>query len=92
MGTYYHYCQLPSATFDAFVAGPAMGQFINQHGIIDCRPTFESGDADPIAVKKSIDLSRPFFLLRAAPRAHSGGQRHLKLQQDLTLPRWECHL
>jgi hypothetical protein len=29
-GTYYHYCELPAATFDAFVAAPSMGQFYNQ--------------------------------------------------------------
>src|SRR5260221_12500295 len=29
-GTYYHYCELPPATFDAFVAAPSMGRFFNQ--------------------------------------------------------------
>src|ERR1700682_29658 len=29
-GTYYHYCELPVATFDAFVAASSMGQFYNQ--------------------------------------------------------------
>jgi hypothetical protein len=43
-GTYYHYCELPPATFDAFVAAPSMGQFFNQKikgtgsdGPFDCR-------------------------------------------------------
>ncbi|MBN8991630.1 MAG: KTSC domain-containing protein [Rhizobiales bacterium] len=43
-GTYYHYCELPTATFDAFVAAPSMGQFFNQKikgagsdGPFDCR-------------------------------------------------------
>src|SRR3979411_2230084 len=29
-GTYYHYCELPAATFDAFATAPSMGQFYNQ--------------------------------------------------------------
>jgi KTSC domain len=29
-GIYYHYCELPAATFDAFVVAPSMGQFYNQ--------------------------------------------------------------
>jgi hypothetical protein len=43
-GTYYHYCELPAATFDAFVSAPSMGQFYNQRikgtgsdGPFDCR-------------------------------------------------------
>src|SRR5579871_4421938 len=43
-GTYYHYCQLTAATFDAFMAAPSMGQFYNQNikgtgsdGPFDCR-------------------------------------------------------
>jgi hypothetical protein len=43
-GIYYHYCELPPATFDAFVAAPSMGQFYNQNikgwgtdGPFDCR-------------------------------------------------------
>jgi hypothetical protein len=43
-GTYYHYCELPAATFDAFVAAQSMGQFYNQSikgtgsdGRFDCR-------------------------------------------------------
>lgn len=43
-GTYYHYCELPAATFDSFVAAPSMGQFYNQRikgsgsdGPFDCR-------------------------------------------------------
>lgn len=43
-GTYYHYCELPPATFDAFVAAPSMGEFYNQKikvsgsdGPFDCR-------------------------------------------------------
>ena len=26
-GTYYHYCELPSATFDSFMVAPSMGSF-----------------------------------------------------------------
>jgi hypothetical protein len=43
-GTYYHYCELPAATFDAFMTAPSMGQFYNQNikvtgadGPFDCR-------------------------------------------------------
>jgi hypothetical protein len=43
-GTYYHYCELPTATFDAFMVAPSMGQFYNQNikgsgsdGPYDCR-------------------------------------------------------
>ena len=43
-GTYYHYCELPPATFDEFVSAPSMGQFYNQKikgtgldGPFDCR-------------------------------------------------------
>ena len=43
-GTYYHYCELQVATFDAFVTAPSMGQFYNQNikgtgsdGPFDCR-------------------------------------------------------
>jgi hypothetical protein len=43
-GTYYHYCELPSATFDAFMAAPSTGDFYNQKikgsgsdGPFDCR-------------------------------------------------------
>jgi hypothetical protein len=43
-GTYYHYCELPAATFDTFLAAPSMGQFYNQRikgtgsdGPFDCR-------------------------------------------------------
>ena len=43
-GTYYHYCELPTPTFDAFVAATSMGQFYNQNikgsgsdGPFDCR-------------------------------------------------------
>lgn len=43
-GTYYHYCELPVATFDAFMVAPSMGQFYNQKikgsgsdGPFDCR-------------------------------------------------------
>jgi hypothetical protein len=28
-GVYYHYCELPAATYDAFMAAPSMGQFYN---------------------------------------------------------------
>jgi hypothetical protein len=43
-GTYYHYCELPAATLDAFMTAPSMGQFYNQKikgsgsdGPFDCR-------------------------------------------------------
>lgn len=43
-GTYYHYCELPSAAFDAFMTAPSMGQFYNHRirgsgsdGPYDCR-------------------------------------------------------
>lgn len=43
-GKYYHYCELPPVTFDAFVTAPSMGQFYNQNikgygsdGPFDCR-------------------------------------------------------
>ncbi len=43
-GTYYHYCELPAATFDQFMSAPSMGQFYNQRikgtgldGPFDCR-------------------------------------------------------
>ncbi|TAI60329.1 KTSC domain-containing protein [Bradyrhizobium sp. Leo170] len=43
-GSYYHYCELPAATFDAFMAASSMGQFYNQKikgsgsdGPYDCR-------------------------------------------------------
>jgi len=43
-GTYYHYCELPPATFDNLMGAPSMGQFYNQNikgsgsdGIYDCR-------------------------------------------------------
>lgn len=43
-GTYYHYCELPPATLDAFMNAPSMGQFYNQNikgtgsdGPYDCR-------------------------------------------------------
>jgi KTSC domain len=43
-GTYYHYCELPAATFDAFVTALSMGKFYNQNirgsgsdGPFDCR-------------------------------------------------------
>jgi hypothetical protein len=43
-GTYYHYCELPPATFDAFMGAPSMGEFYNQNikgsgsdGPYDCR-------------------------------------------------------
>jgi hypothetical protein len=43
-GTYYHYCEMPSATFEAFLTAPSMGQFYNQKikgfgsdGPFDCR-------------------------------------------------------
>ncbi|WP_024513375.1 KTSC domain-containing protein [Bradyrhizobium sp. ARR65] len=43
-GTYYHYCELPATTFDAFMAAPSMGQFYNRNikgtgsdGPFDCR-------------------------------------------------------
>ena len=43
-GTYYHYCELPVAMFDALMGAPSMGQFYNQNikgsgsdGPFDCR-------------------------------------------------------
>lgn len=43
-GAYYHYCELPVATFDALMTAPSMGQFYNQNikgygsdGPYDCR-------------------------------------------------------
>ena len=30
-GTYYHYCELPPATFEALMGAPSMGQFYNQN-------------------------------------------------------------
>jgi hypothetical protein len=43
-GTYYHHCELPSVTFDTFMAAPSLGQFYNQNirgsgsdGPFDCR-------------------------------------------------------
>jgi hypothetical protein len=43
-GTYYHYCELPPATFDALMGAQSMGQFYNQNikgsglgGPYDCR-------------------------------------------------------
>jgi hypothetical protein len=43
-GVYYHYCELPPATFDGLMGAPSMGQFYNQSikgsgadGPYDCR-------------------------------------------------------
>src|SRR6476646_9142902 len=43
-GVYYHYCELPLATHDAFMGAPSIGQFYNQNikgsgsdGPYDCR-------------------------------------------------------
>jgi hypothetical protein len=43
-GTNYHYCELPTATYDRLMAAPSMGQFYNQNikgtgsdGPYDCR-------------------------------------------------------
>jgi hypothetical protein len=43
-GTYYHYCELPPATFNGLMGAPSMGQFYNQNikgsgsdGPYDCR-------------------------------------------------------
>jgi KTSC domain len=43
-GVYYHYCELPPATFDGLMGAPSMGQFFNQNikgsgtdGPFDCR-------------------------------------------------------
>ena len=30
-GTYYHYCELPTSTFDGLMGAPSMGQFYNQN-------------------------------------------------------------
>jgi hypothetical protein len=44
MGTYYHYCELPPQTLEAFMAAQSMGQFYNSNikgsgndGPFDCR-------------------------------------------------------
>jgi hypothetical protein len=43
-GTFYHYCELPPATFDSLMGAPSMGQFYNANikgngadGPYDCR-------------------------------------------------------
>lgn len=43
-GVYYHYCELPLATFEALMGAPSMGQFYNtsikgtgKDGPYDCR-------------------------------------------------------
>jgi hypothetical protein len=43
-GTYYHYCELPSSTFDALVSAESMGRYYNANikgagsdGPFDCR-------------------------------------------------------
>src|SRR5712671_2021135 len=43
-GVYYHYCELPAATYDALMGAPSMGQYYNQNikgtgkdGPFDCR-------------------------------------------------------
>ena len=43
-GTYYHYCELPTATFDGLMGAPSMGRFYNANikgsgkdGPYDCR-------------------------------------------------------
>jgi KTSC domain len=37
-GTHYHYCELPLATFEAFMAAPSMGRYFNQNVKgYDCR-------------------------------------------------------
>jgi len=43
-GTYYHYCELPPATFNGLMGAPSMGQFYNANikgsgsdGPYDCR-------------------------------------------------------
>jgi KTSC domain len=43
-GTYYHYCELPPATFDGLMGAPSMGQYYNANikgngsdGPYDCR-------------------------------------------------------
>ena len=38
--TYYHYCELPQAVFEGWVAAPSLGRFYNQEvkgGVFDCR-------------------------------------------------------
>jgi hypothetical protein len=30
-GVYYHYCELPAATYDAFMVASSMGRFYNQN-------------------------------------------------------------
>ena len=43
-GSYYHHCELPSATLEGLMGAPSMGQFFNQNikgtgsdGPFDCR-------------------------------------------------------
>jgi hypothetical protein len=43
-GVYYHYCELPAATYDAFMVASSMGRFYNRNikgtgsdGPFDCR-------------------------------------------------------
>lgn len=43
-GTFYHYCELPPATYEGLIAAPSMGQFYNSNikgtgkdGPYDCR-------------------------------------------------------
>ena len=42
--TYYHYCEMPAATYEAFLAAPSMGRYYNANikgtgkdGPFDCR-------------------------------------------------------
>jgi hypothetical protein len=53
-GTNYHYCELPTATYDALIIAPSMGQFYNANikgsgkdGPYDCRthrvPSYPTG-------------------------------------------------
>jgi hypothetical protein len=43
-GTFYHYCELPAATYESLMGAPSMGQFYNRNikgtgkdGPFDCR-------------------------------------------------------
>jgi hypothetical protein len=49
-GTFYHYCELPPATFDGLMGAPSMGQFYNTNikgsgsdGPYDCRTHWMPG-------------------------------------------------
>ncbi|MCC8956129.1 KTSC domain-containing protein [Bradyrhizobium sp. Pear77] len=68
-GTYYHYCELPPAVLDAFLAAPSMGQFYNQNikgtgsdGPYDCRthrvPPLSNGAATVSRQRTTVDAAK----------------------------------